>query len=83
VVLFGSMSEKMPKNEEIPFNLVDKTRELLKNRPAWMSYTKIRTDTELTESWLTWFAANKGNDPGAGKVQRLYDYLSNSKMTLA
>lgn len=75
-------------NEESKVNtsdeptLVAKTRELLKQRPVWMSYTRIETDTGLKSSWLNSFAT-KGHNPTADKLIKLYEYLTQSKITFA
>jgi hypothetical protein len=77
------MTDSTPETVRIVGNFIEITRELLKNRPTWMSHTKICKETGLTQAWLTSFASKRVNDPGASKVQKLYDYLISTKQKLA
>lgn len=64
-------------------SIVDTTRRLLKNRPAWMSYTKIQEDTQgrVNASWLNSFA-NGNSNANADKVFWLYQYLTGEKLNI-
>jgi hypothetical protein len=77
------MTESTPETVRSVGNFLEITRDLLKNRPKWMSHAKIYEETGLTEAWLTSFASKRVNDPGASKVQKLYDYLIQTKQKLA
>lgn len=63
-------------------DLVEITRNLLKNRPRWMSYTRIEKDTGLKAAWLNSFA-NYPHEPSATKLIKLYEYLSGNKIKIA
>lgn len=57
------------------FNLLEDTQNKMAALPRWVSLSQIAKDTELQVSWISAFAANKIEDPGVKKVQRLFDYL--------
>lgn len=55
----------------------DQTRQLLNDRPQWLKYDQISTDTGLTVAWLRDFASGKTENPGVVYVETLFIYLSN------
>ena len=56
-------------------NWLEETKAKLNAVPRWVSLTQIADEAELQISWLSAFAAGKIDEPGIGKVQKLYDYL--------
>ena len=56
-------------------NWLKETQAKLAAVPRWVSLTQIADEAELQISWLSAFAAGKIDEPGIGKVQKLYDYL--------
>jgi len=72
---------------EKPIQIVDSTtivphtRNLLKNRPAWMTYPRIEKDTGLPVGWLLDFA-NSERDPASSRVVKLLEYLTGKKLQL-
>lgn len=62
--------------------LVDKTLDLIRNRNVNDSYKKISEATGINEYWLAMFAVGKIPEPGAKKLQTLYEYLSKSKLSV-
>lgn len=60
--------------------LVDKTKELLKNRPRTLEYEKISQDTGIGASWIRMFASDRIKDPGSTRIEILYNYLSSKKL---
>jgi hypothetical protein len=56
--------------------LTDETRQLLLNRPVWMSFKRINEDTGLTTSWLNQFMNRPKFAPSAARLFTLYEYLS-------
>ena len=70
----------MNQNSSKRSNLVERTKQLLKNRPAELTYKKIEAETGLTVAWLTHFASHSDVDPAAGKIVTLYEYLSGKEL---
>lgn len=62
--------------------LLDRTRQLLADRPRSMTLAKIACDLGLTEGWLLDMRRPTIGDPGVIKVQKLYEYLSGRKLEL-
>jgi len=60
--------------------LYEKTRELLKARPATMTFATIEQETGIKESWLRMFNRGKIEDPSVNTIQKLYEFLSGSKL---
>lgn len=56
--------------------LRDCTLNLLINRPKPMTLQKIADETPLSVEWLKAFQTGKINDPSAGKIETLYEFLS-------
>ena len=64
-------------------NLLNTTRQLLKNRPRAMTLQKISRETDLKMSWVVSMAgASPPRDPGVNMVERLYSYLSGKGLEL-
>lgn len=60
--------------------LYEKTRELLKARPATMTFAVIEKETGIKESWLRMFNRGKIENPSVNTVQALYEHLTGSKL---
>lgn len=56
--------------------LTEQTRKLLKNRPVTQTFKVISGQTGLSIGWLQHFMSSPDRDPGADKVQTLYEFLS-------
>ncbi len=56
--------------------LFNKTLNLLRNRPKWMSFTTIEKETGISKDWLKKFSQGKISNPGVNTIQELYEYLS-------
>ena len=57
-------------------SLLDKTLQLVRNRPRTMTYDHIASETGLKKAWLEAFAAGRIPDPGVRKVETLFAFLS-------
>jgi len=55
--------------------LRDKTLELLKNRPVWLTLAIIAEDTTIPHGWLKVFAQGKIADPSVNRIETLKLYL--------
>lgn len=60
--------------------LLRKTRKLLNETQA--SYLDIYTKTGLTPNWLTGVATGNIRDPSVNRIQKLYEYLTASQLTV-
>lgn len=60
--------------------LLEKTRQLLANRPRNMTLQDIEAATGISESWLRVFSRGKISDPSVNKVQVLFEHLTGSKL---
>ncbi len=56
--------------------LINETRRKLVNRPRTKTMEEIAEQAEVSITWLSRFANNRVPEPGASKVQRLYEVLS-------
>lgn len=63
-----------------PSTIRDKTLELIQNRSTKLELKDIAAATGLKKSWLSAFANGQIPDPAIGKVQTLYEYLTNTKI---
>lgn len=72
----------MAKKQDSPKpQVLNRTLELLENRPKTLTYQQIENDTGLTVEWLTRLVWNKGaNDPSLTRIVKLYEYLSHNKL---
>jgi hypothetical protein len=57
----------------------DSTRDLLNNRPASLSISKVAEACDVSEAWLRLFARGKIENPGVATVECLHTYLKNYK----
>ncbi len=60
--------------------LYEKTRELLRLRPATHTFAAIEEATGIKESWLRMFNRGKIENPSVNTVQSLYEHLSGKKL---
>ncbi len=65
-----------------PSTIKDKTIELIKNRKPTIELKSIAKATGVSESWLSLFARNGIPKPDIGRVQTLYEYMSNNKIKI-
>lgn len=56
-------------------SLLDKTRELVRNREG-LTLRQIAEGADVDFEWLSKFARGEINDPGVRKVQAVHDFLS-------
>lgn len=59
----------------ITTELRDKTIEMLRNRPATLTYEQIEQQTTIPAGWLKALARGVIEDPGVNRVQTLNSYL--------
>lgn len=57
-------------------SLTTHTRQLLKDRPASLTFEKICAETNLKMNWLTDFSRARSEGATAERVQKLYEYLT-------
>lgn len=57
----------------------NKTLEMLKNRPAWLTFRMIADATGLEEAWLKSFATGRSPNASVNRVETLNRYLLNLK----
>lgn len=57
-------------------NFETTTREMLRNRPRWMTLDKIAKDLPMSRRWLTDFLANRYHGVQWNYLWALYNYLS-------
>lgn len=66
--------------------LLERTRELLRNRPKGTTLELIAGNTGLTIAFLTYLASERQDgfvpDPSVNRIVALYEYLSQSKLEL-
>lgn len=62
--------------KRFPSKLEDKARLLLCNAPRNITFVKIAKDTGLGVNWLSDFSMGQLKHPSAGRVETLYNYLS-------
>jgi hypothetical protein len=62
--------------------LINRTRELLLNRPRTKTIKMIADDTGLNEFYLRQLCTGKGRDSTSGRVIALYQYLSGKKLEI-
>jgi hypothetical protein len=61
-------------------SLLEKTIQLL--RESEESYFQIYDKTNLHPNWLSSIATRRNRDPSVNRVQALYEYLSNNKLSV-
>jgi len=57
--------------------LRDRTVDMLRHRPATLTYEQIEKDTSLPVGWLKALARGAVEDPGVNRVETLNVYLAN------
>jgi hypothetical protein len=72
----------MKKFKKFPSKLEAKTRELLFALPRSVHFKEVAKDTGLTENWIGMFLSGKIPNPGAGRVETLYEYLAKKPLDL-
>lgn len=60
----------------ITTKLRDKTLDLLRNRPAWKTYTQIAEDTKIPVGWIKEFSRGTMNGPDVNRIETLYEHLA-------
>lgn len=65
-------------DENNQLNLLDKTRELLKN--STLTVEEIARRSGLTYHWITSLRADRVRDPSVNRVQLLYETLTNTNL---
>ena len=63
-----------------PSKLEDKARLLLCNAHRGLTFVKIAADTGLTENWLSDFSMGQLKHPSVGRVEAVYNYLSDAPL---
>lgn len=63
-------------NEANASRLRDKVLELLDNRPRNVTLKDVAAGAGVKEAWLKRLVANDIPEPGVGKVEAVYTYLS-------
>lgn len=63
-------------------SLLEKTLDLLRNHRQ-KTLREIEDATELPYYWLRKMASGEIADPGVNRVQKLYEYLSQSTISLS
>jgi transcriptional regulator with XRE-family HTH domain len=64
------MSNKIKKS-----SLLDETRNLLSNRPKWLTNATIAKDLDLSVGWISGVETGKIKNPGVNSIEALRDYL--------
>jgi len=59
-----------------PTTITAHTVALLKTRPVTLDLDTIAGECKVSKSWLNLLIAGKYKEPGADKIQRLYEFLS-------
>lgn len=70
------MENQIP--DKFPSKLQARTLELYDRSSRHITNRKISENTGLTEAWLSDFLNGKIKKPPAGKLEALYNYLSNT-----
>lgn len=60
--------------------LKNATVELLKKRPADITYADIERETGLKEAWIKSLVCGSVNDPSASRLETLYEFLSKKSL---
>lgn len=71
----------MTKEKSIECSLLDRTRELFYTRSIQLTFEKLEEETGISKHWFATTFQNS-EDPSVRNVQKLYEYLSKSKLTL-
>ena len=71
----------MNKNQKLkpfPSKLHAKVKRLIQDAPRSMSYIDMAKGTGLSEVWIGMLANNKIDHPSAGRLEALYNFLSDT-----
>lgn len=60
--------------------LLDRTLELVRNRPVTLTYEELAKRTGLNVYWIRLFARGKIDNPGVVHVCRLYEFLAQAEL---
>lgn len=63
-------------------SLAARTRELFHERPHYMTFRNIADATGVSVQFITRFIHQKADNPGADKVQALYEHLTKTELRL-
>lgn len=68
---------EVPRKKEIesPGKLLTATREMLTNRPVWLTLQTIECEAQLPYAWLLVINNDPDCRPAVHRVERLHDYL--------
>jgi len=61
-------------------SLLERTIQLLQDRPRNMTYADIEDATGLKAPWLSMIHRNLIPEPSVNAIQRLYEFLSDSPL---
>lgn len=61
-------------------DFVLKTLHLLQNRPRHQTLNDVAKKADVSLSWLEKFACGAIADPGARRLQRVYEFLANKPL---
>jgi hypothetical protein len=62
-------------NPDFKSDLLNKTLNLLKNRPSTITYKKITANTDIPTEWIKQLATNRIDDPGVKRIETLFNFL--------
>lgn len=62
--------------------LLEKTKQLLAERPRYKTYALIASEIGVSEYWILNLVTGKMPEPSVVKVQKLYEYLSGHKLNV-
>jgi hypothetical protein len=74
----SAYGRSVPRKKEIeqPGKLLTATREMLTNRPVWLTFQIIECETQLPYAWLLVIHNDPDCRPAVHRVERLHDYLT-------
>lgn len=62
--------------------LLDKTLDLVRNRPREVSYEQIAAEAEVSISWLKKFVSGEIKEPSVCSVEAVYVFLAKKPLEL-
>lgn len=74
------MASTMAKENTPPGTLYQRTRELLRKDPRGL--LDIHKESDIPFYWLRKMQQGEIADPGVNRVQKLYEYLTDTKLAL-
>jgi hypothetical protein len=60
--------------------LCERTQQLVKTRPANVSYDDLSRSAKVSKRWIEAFANDRIPDPSCRRVERLYEVLTGRKV---